>query len=126
MSGTIVNVCVYSVTKKINSAAWTIVSVADKQHSFGDFFVSNIEPRIAGSSETSYDVESALIGPCKDRLDRVDLGLHVYQVVDNFGCFLKYAVTDTALNSSPATSVSLRGRGNAFEILIISFTPNTS
>ena len=63
-------------------------------------------------------MESALVEPCKDRLDRVHFGLQVCQVVDNFGRYLKYAVTDAAVNSSPATSVSMRGRGNAFEILM--------
>ena len=38
--------------------------------------------------------------------------------MDNFGRYSKYAVTDAALNSSPATSVSVRDRGNAFEILM--------
>ena len=41
-------------------------------------------------SVTSYDVEYALlIGPGKDCLDRVDLGLHVCQVVENFRHYLK-------------------------------------
>ena len=118
MAKTIVNVCVYSVSNKCTVLPWTIISVADEEHSFIDFFVSNITPRLAGSSVTSYDVESALIGPCKDRLDRVDLKLHVCQVVQAFGHYLKYTVTVRCghMNASHAASV----RGNAFEILMSS------
>ena len=87
------NVCVYSLSKKSSLLPWTIVSVSDDQQSFSDFFRSNIQPRLAGSSETSYDVESAQVGPCKDRLDKVDLELQVCQVVESFGRYLKYVVT---------------------------------
>ena len=57
-----------------------MVSVTDHQHSFSDFFKSNIQPLVAGSSETRYGVESAQVGPCKDHLYMVDLGLQVCQV----------------------------------------------
>ena len=40
MAGTIVNVCVYSVSTKYAVLPWTIISVADEEHSFIDFFVS--------------------------------------------------------------------------------------
>ena len=36
--------------KQMYSAAWTIISVADEDHSFIDFFVSNITPCLAESS----------------------------------------------------------------------------
>ena len=48
------NVCVYSLSKKSSLLPWTIVSVSDDQQSFSDFFRSNIQPRLAGSSETSW------------------------------------------------------------------------
>lgn len=109
------NVCVYSLSKK-SLLPWTIVSVADDQQSFSEFFRSNIQPRLAGSSETSYDVESAQVGPCKDRLDRVDLELQVCQVVESFGRYLKYVVTSTV---SGTDEISGRATsGNAFEILM--------
>ena len=97
---------------------WTIVSVTDDQHSFRDFYTSNIQPCVAGSSETSYDVESAQVGPCKDRLDRVDLGLQVCQVVENFGRYVKYVVTSTVsdTNGIPGKAIS----ANAFEVLMCS------
>ena len=57
MAGTIVNVCVYSVSTKCTVLPWMIISVADEEHLFIDFFVSNITPRLAGSSVISYDVE---------------------------------------------------------------------
>ena len=97
---------------------WTIVSVTDDQHSFNDFYTSNIQPREAGSSETSYDVESAQVGPCKDRLDRVDLELQVCQVVENFGRYVKYVVTSTVsdTNGIPGKAIS----ANAFEVLMCS------
>ena len=113
MAGTIVNIYVYSLSKRSTLLLWTIVSVTDDQHSFSDFHTSNIQPRIAGSSETSYDVESAQVGPCKDSLDMVDPGLQVCQVVENFGRYVKYVVTSTV---SDTIAIS----ANAFEVLMCS------
>ena len=93
MAGKIVNVCVYSLSKRSTLLPWTIVSVTDDQHSFSDFYTSNIEPLVAGWSETSYYVKSAQVGPCKDRVDMVDLGLQVCQIVKIFGRYVKYVVT---------------------------------
>ena len=92
MAGTIVKVCVYFLSKRSTLLPWMIVSVTDDQHSFTEFYTSNIQPNVAGSSETSYDVESAQDGPCKDCLNMVDLGLQVCQVVENFGHYVKYVV----------------------------------
>ena len=116
MAGTIMHVCVYSLSKKSSLLPWTIVSVADDQQSFSDFFRSNIQPHLAGSSETSYDVGFAQVGPCKDCLDRVDLELQVCQVVESFGRYLKYIVTSTVSGTDEISSRATSG--NAFEILM--------
>ena len=75
MAGTIVNVCVYTLSKRSTPLPWTNVSVTDDQHSSSDFYTFNIQLRVAGLSDTSYNVESAQVGPCKNRLHMVDLGL---------------------------------------------------
>ena len=120
MAGKVVNACVYSLSNICTLPPRMIVSVTNNQHSFSDLYTANIQPCVAGSSETSYDFESAQVGPCiyKDCLDMEDLGLQVCQVLKNFGGYVKYVVTSTGsdTNAIPGKAMS----ANAFEVFICS------
>lgn len=49
MAGMIVKVGVYSVSTICTVLPWTFISVADEEHLFINFFVSNITPGIRAS-----------------------------------------------------------------------------
>ena len=123
MAGLVVNVCVYSESNKRTVFPWTIVAVEDELQSFTNFFLVVIEPRIARSSteiDLVYTLESAHVGSSRDRLDRVDLGLRVCQVVDTFGRYLKYVVISPepeSINVATA-AVTSSSCANAFDIMM--------
>ena len=109
MAGTIVNICVC-----LLSVQKIYITTLDNRFSERRptlvqqlLYTSNIQPHVVGSSETSYDVESAQVGPCKDCLDMVDLGLQICQVVENFGRYVKYVANCSRSSMTTLTLVEL-------------------
>ena len=85
----VVNTSVFSEQTKRTILPWTIVQLVEESHTFDDFFMEVIKPRMNCSD---CQLLSASIGPDKLSLDPVDIGLQVLPVLHSFGRFLKYYV----------------------------------
>ena len=112
-----VNTCVFLTTTKKTLLPWTINEVPEADHTFIDYFVSVMRPKIpSGSREGAYELEISLVGPNKDSLDPVDPNLLIQPVLASFGRFLKYCVTCSS-NDLDATN-PIANQQNAFEYLM--------
>ena len=87
---TVVNTSVFSESSKRTILPWTIVQFLKESHSFTDFFIDVVKPRMISNADCQ--IISASVGPDKTSLDQVDISLQILSVLHLFGRFLKYFV----------------------------------
>ncbi len=86
----VVNTSVFSESTKRTILPWTIFQILKESHSFTDFFIDVVKPRMISNADCQ--IISASVGPDKTSLDQVDISLQVLPVLHSFGRFLKYFV----------------------------------
>lgn len=85
----VINTTVFCDQSKRTVLPWTILQLKEESHTFDDFFLEIVKPRL----ETPHcKLLSTYIGSQKSSLDPVDTDLIVLPVVSSFGRFLKYHV----------------------------------
>ena len=93
----LVNSCVLAAETKRILLNWTILRVEDEAHTFGDFFVRTVKPRLL--YECGVAPQSIYVGPDKNSLDHVsDENLPVLLLVQSFGRFLMYHIATVPLS----------------------------
>ena len=85
----VINTSVFSEQYRRTILPWTIVQLKEESHTFSEFFLEAIAPRL---STRESKLLSAYVGPEKTSLDPVDTSLAVLPVVNSFGRFLRYYV----------------------------------